>query len=270
MILPEHCKHVGVWDKPPEINDEIYFLTRYVVDMENKSIYEVELEGEGLIRRVSGVESIASDVVFHDEIVELFDRAKLIEEAIAIGEKAVVFRGREGHVNFVVDPDPTVIIGIEVFDVVPPYPPRLADVIHRLEETGVFGDLTVRFEVTTLDLMEYEGENVVFPCEASGLDGYFLDSPLPALDDPVLVGCDISRGIYEEAYGGDYRHVNTCPLRVYEPTGPFVVRCCMRERSGFHRLNDEIGVAVHWGASPYEVLTAVRELVGKIDEGSRG
>jgi hypothetical protein len=54
-----------------------------------------------------------------------------------------------------------------------------------------------------------------------------------------------------------------CPLKaeLYMPTKPFITRCCQSKKSGMVNLNGIDGVVVHWGASEYDIVDAIRMLV---------
>ena len=66
MIFPDHCKDVAVREcddetSPPTAGEHIYFSSRYVVLFwQGKvEVYELELEGNGLIRTISKANRIA-------------------------------------------------------------------------------------------------------------------------------------------------------------------------------------------------------------------
>jgi hypothetical protein len=95
--------------------------------------------------------------------------------------------------TFVHDPDISEIIDLEIVDVVPPEPSWLSLMVRRLEASGIFGDLSIRFKENMKDLRQFEGERTVFPCSSSGLEGKCLDSDIITEDGSLLVGCEISR-----------------------------------------------------------------------------
>ena len=280
MIFPSHCRLVGVVDKyarkgyRPE--DVVYFSSQYLLVFEAPDrceVYEVQSEGNGLMRGVKGVRKIsgADETLLYDRQVDIANRADLIRRAAKLcrnGVNTVVFRGVDRHYNFVHKPDLSALTEVDVFDVAPPWPAWLAYNIQRQDEAGMYGELMLDFIYHIVDLKGYEdaARTTIFPCRASGLNGLFLDS----LDgepegDIRLVGCNTSRLVFESRYPGKaYEHINTCPLSSLRPSRPFILRCCQTERLGLKNIDGIKGVAVHWGASPREIFEAVRLLADEL------
>lgn len=273
MIFPEDYKQVGIKDEERR-GDPIYFATQFLISREGPRLYRVRSRGEGFMREAEDLELIAegSEIFFYQRRLDTRNRALLIELADEIcrdGEaNTVVFQGPDEHITFVKDPDPSEILTLEILDVSPPDPPWLVYVLHRLEDCGVLGDLTVRFRPRILDLHCFEADCVYYPCRASGL-GRSLDSDRIVHDLPRIVGCEVSREIFlANNPGKDYEFVNICPLQsreeVFMPTKPFITRCCKSERRGMTRKNGQPGVVVHWGDGPWKVAEAVRCLVEEL------
>jgi hypothetical protein len=273
MMFPEHCKHVAVRNyddqiSPPVIGERIYFSTRYVVVFWQKeaAIYEVHSEGEGLLRSISAVFKISDfeETHIYTQKIDIFNRSKLIATAAGLCTppiKAAVFQGFDLHWTFVSDPDPRAVMEIEVFDISPPDPPYLVTLIERLEAAGVFGDLSVRFAPIVQDLRKLSA-NAVFPCSASGVGLSHLNRrKVDIPENAVLVGCDISRQVFETRFPKqNLAHVNICPTKTIRPQKPFIAKCCKSTRLGPIELLGAPGYIVHWGATPYEVVAAVRNL----------
>jgi hypothetical protein len=211
MIFPDEYKHVGMTKSLCSGTEEpIYFLTDYLIaeredprtgDSEY-TVYHVEKSGEGLLRKVEALKKIASggEVVKYDRELNIKDRALLIEtaEKLCTGKvNTVIFTGMDRHVTFVHEPDLSSILELEILDVAPPYPSWLSLVVRRLEASGIFGDLQVRFTEKVIDLRRFEGKNTVFPCSASGLEGKCLDSDVLTENGHLLVGCEISKTLFE-------------------------------------------------------------------------
>ncbi|MCQ1535195.1 hypothetical protein FTO70_05735 [Methanosarcina sp. KYL-1] len=283
MIFPDEYKHVGVSKALPGGAEEpIYFLTEYlIVEKENPdkgipeySVYHVRKSGDGLLRKVESLELIASgeEVVKYDKELNIKDRTLLIETAakLCTGKvNTVIFTGVDRHVTIVHDPDTSAVLELEILDVAPPTPSWLSQVVRRLEASGIFGDLQVRFTENTIDLRQFEGENTVFPCSASGLAGKCLDSDVLTENGHLLVGCEISKTLFELRFPElAYSFVNICPFKseIVVPTKPFITRCCRSEKSGLVSINGFEGAVVHWGASEYQVSEAVRKLVNGLKE----
>ena len=140
-------------------------------------------------------------------------------------------------------------------------------VVRRLEASGIFGDLQVHFAEKLIDLRHFEGPNTVFPCSASGLKGKCLDSDILVENGHLLVGCEISKTIFEMCFPElEYSFINICPLKseILVPSRPFITRCCRSENSGLVNISGFEGVVVHWGDSEYQVVEAIKNLVNKI------
>jgi hypothetical protein len=281
MIFPDEYKHVGTTTNfCPSTEEPIYFLTDYLITEREDlrkggseyAVYQVKKSGEGLLRKVEALEMIASgeEVVKYDRELNIKDRALLIEtaEKFCTGKvKTVIFTGVDRHVTFVHEPDISSILELEILDVAPPYPSWLSLVVRRLEASGIFGDLQVRFTEKVIDLRHFEGKNTVFPCSASGLEGKCLDSDVLTENGYLLVGCEISKTLFEMRFPElEYSFINICPLKseIVMPSKPFITRCCRSENSGLVKISGFDGAVVHWGASEYQVAEAIRNLVNKL------
>jgi len=269
MIFPEEYKFVGCKDEERR-GDPIYFSTQYLICRDGPALYRVASSGEGFMRRVDALELIASgeEIVEHPQVVDLSNRALLIELASKICRSSrantVIFKGPDEHITFVHDPDPGAIITLEILDVAPPEPPWLVYSIERLQACGVLGDLTVRFEPRVLDLRNYKGREVYYPCRAAGL-GQSLDCDQVVAERPRIVGCEVSRQIFLANYGcNGYDFVNICPPDCIVPMRPFIARCCRSERRGLVTRNGHPGIIVHWGEKPWGIAEAVRCLVEEL------
>lgn len=281
MIFPDEYKYVGVTGIHPDEAKEntIYFLTEYMLVEQEKnsgtmeySLYHVTKSGEGLLQTVESLELIASgnQIIKYGKDLNIKDRTLLIETAgkLCSGDvNTVIFTGVDKHLTFVHKPEMSSILEIEIVDVAPPFPSWLTQVIRRLEASGIFGDFAVRFSENVTDLRQFEGDNTVFPCSTSELKGKYLDSDVVTENGSLLVGCDISKTIFETRFPGlEYSLVNICPLKsdIFKPTRPFITRCCCSEKSGPVTINGIDGAVVHWGASEFAVAEAVRDLVMRV------
>ncbi|MGI5992715.1 MAG: DUF7714 family protein [Methanosarcina sp.] len=285
MIFPNEYKNVGMTKSfCPDTDEPIYFLTDYLIaEKENPqtgsseyAIYHVKKSGEGLLRKVEALETIASgkEVVKYDRELNIKDRTLLIETAKKLCTSkvnTVIFTGVDRHVTFVHDPDLSSILELEILDVAPPYPSWLSLVVRRLEASGIFGDLQVRFIEKVVNLRRFEGKNTVFPCSASGLEGKCLDSDVLTENGHLLVGCEISKTLFEMRFPElEYSFTNICPFKseIVVPSKPFITRCCRSENSGLVKISGFDGAVVHWGASEYQVAEAIRKLVGSLRQTS--
>ncbi|HJH32351.1 MAG TPA: hypothetical protein C5S50_09315 [Methanosarcinaceae archaeon] len=282
MIFPDEYKNVGVTSiHPDDAGNKVYFLSDYIIaeqKLDNGTskylLYHVKKSGEELLQNVESIDIIASgkQIIKYEKELNIKNRALLIETASKLCQgdvNTVIFTGVDKHVTFVHAPDPSSIIEIEIVDVVPPEPSWLIHVIRRLETSGIFGDFGLRFSENVTDLRQFEGEDTVFPCTASGLKGKYLDSDIITKNGSLIVGCEISRTLVKLRFPElEYTLVNICPFKsdIFKPTKPFITRCCRSDRSGLVTINDIEGVVVHWGASEFDVAEAIRKLVLHIKE----
>jgi hypothetical protein len=281
MIFPDEYKRVGMTKSfCPDTEEPIYFLTDYLIaEREDPqagsfeyAVYHVKKTGEELLRKVEALETIASgeEVVKYNRELNIKDRALLIETAkkVCTGKvNTVIFTGVDKHITFVHDPDLSSILELEILDVAPPYPSWLYLVVRRLEASGIFGDLQLKFTEKVIDLRRFEGTNTVFPCSASGLEGKCLDSDVLTENGHLLVGCEISKTLFEIRFPElEYSFVNICPFKseIVVPSKPFITRCCRSENSGIIKISGFDGAVVHWGASEYQVAEAIRKLVNRL------
>lgn len=280
MIFPADYKSVGVTRTDPttRIGCPIYFATEYLIAelSSGYTIYKVKSEGEGLLRKLVSLELIANgdQIKKFEDKLDSHDRTKLIESAIPLCRgkvNTIIFEGMDKHITFVQEPSLHEVMEIEIIDIIPPEPPWLAFAIQRLVKSGILGELNIRFTTKLIDLRSFEGENMVFPCYASELKGKYLDTDADIEDNSTLVGCDISKQIFDIRFSDlSYKHINMCPLKteLYTPTKPFITRCCQSKKSGMVNINGIDGAVVHWGASEYDIVDAIRTLV-KVLKGNK-
>jgi len=223
-----------------------------------------------LIREISKANRIAgfAETLVYRRKIDIFNRSRLISLATRLCKppvKAVVYQGFDLHWTFVYDPDRTYVTEIEVFDVSPPDPPYLITLIKKLDSAGIFGDLSVRFTPVIQDLRR-TGTATIYPCSASGIGPNCLNNRDIYVGQPaVLLGCDISKQVLEaRVHGLEFEHVNICPTKTIRPRKPFIAKCCKSARVGPTELFGQKGYVVHWGANPYEVVSAVRDLANAI------
>ena len=273
MIFPADYKSVGVTRTDPakRTGGPVYFSTEYLIaDLTSGcSIYKVKSQGEGLLKELVSLELIAKgeQIKKFKEKLDSHDRTRLIESAAGLCNgtvNTVIFEGLDRHITFVHEPSLHEVMEIEIIDIIPPEPPWLVSAIERLVKSGILGELNIRFTKRLIDLRQFEGQKSVFPCYASELKGKYLDTDIDIEDNSELVGCDISKQIFELRFPDlTYRHINMCPLKaeLYMPVKPFITRCCQSKKSGMINLNGIDGIVVHWGASEYDIVDAIRMLV---------
>ncbi|MDL5501621.1 MAG: hypothetical protein QSU88_00230, partial [Candidatus Methanoperedens sp.] len=161
MIFPADYKSVGVTRTDPKgrIGGPVYFTTEYLIaDLPSGCvIYKVKSEGEGLLRKLVSLETITkgAQIKKFREKLDAHDRTRLIESAIPLCKgmvNTVVFEGMDRHITFVHEPSLHEVMEIEIIDIMPPEPPWLASAIDRLVQSGILGELNIRFTKKLIDL----------------------------------------------------------------------------------------------------------------------
>ena len=148
-LVPSQYRNVSIADVPVALDEEslrahllgrpVYRRTRYVVARhgEASAVVEVRKESEQpLFSPVTEMSMLArpEETAFVD--APETDTAVPTQMARVAGQQApgarcVVVLGRYGHVSFILEPAP---IRLEVVEVVPPWPPKLADQLSRVLE----------------------------------------------------------------------------------------------------------------------------------------
>jgi hypothetical protein len=182
--------------------------------------------------------------------------------------RCVIVRGLYGHVSFILDPAP---IRIGVVEVVPPWPPKLADQLRRvLDLAEDLPPVELVPHLVDLDALAATrpAEHYLFPCRAgqgaadqSRAEGdvSYLDE-IPERAPWTLVGCARSKSIHDWFYGGDVAMVDMCPRRLAaefdgDRSVPVITKCCLLE----DRVVTEPGlVVVPWGASLAQIREGLR------------
>ena len=260
MIFPRQCKEIGIASTRP-CGVRVYFLSRYLIH-DTPSGYEIlevtpDQYGKGLMREVAGARVLAGagETWWYPEKVQLHDRALLVRLASESKKRCTIFTGIDEHTTFVCDPDPSLNQTIAVYDVIPPRP-SLSACIQDLEKAGVFSELDVAFEHSLRDISQVDAD--IYPCRASGFVRTLDADPL--LGGERIAGCLTATQFLRECYGEGFDVTDICPLSMVVKE-PFIARCCRKEREGIGMHGGKFGAVVHWGASPYEIVSAVRALL---------
>jgi hypothetical protein len=260
MIFPRLCKEIGYASTRP-CGDQVYFLSRYLIHetRDGPEVLEVVLDDDkaGLLRPVREVRVLAlpEEVVWYPKKVQLHNRANLIRIALDSGRRCTLFTGLDEHLTFVLDPDLSSFQSIFVYDVTPPRP-SLSATIRDLEEAGMFSELDIQFVHTLRDISQIDAD--VYPCRVSGFTKT-LDADL-MIGGEKIAGCRTGKELLRECYGNGFLVTDICPLTMVSQE-PFVTRCCRREQEGITEYHGRLGTVVHWGASPFEIFSAIGELV---------
>jgi hypothetical protein len=183
----------------------------------------------------------------------------------APGARCVVARGRYGHVNFILEPQP---VAVRVVDIVPPEPPKLIDQARRL--LAVADDLPpIALDTELIDLRAdaaaHPRPRYLLPCRGGGgLAGHaevaYLDQR-PARRAWTLLGCQRSCELHHWLYADLPEVIDMCPRqRQAQAPGLTLTKCCLIEQ-GVELDEGASTAVVPWGASLAEVRAAIDELV---------
>jgi hypothetical protein len=283
-LVPSQYRNVSVADVPAALDEEslrahllgrpVYRRTRYIVARRDGASAVVEVSKESEVPLFSPVVEMSvlarpDETAFVDapetDTAVPTQLARVAAEQ-APGARCVIVRGRYGHVSFILDPAP---IRIGVVEVVPPWPPKLADQLSRVLDLAE--DLPpVELVPYLVDLDELAAtrpaSHYLFPCRAgeptqkrAPVEVSYLDE-IPERAPWTLVGCARSRSIHDWFYGGDVPMVDMCPRKLAEsdapPTAmPVITKCCLLE----DRVSSEAGlVVVPWGASMAQIREGLR------------
>ena len=283
-LVPSQYRNVSVADVPVALDEEslrgyligrpVYRRTRYLVARHDgtSAVVEVSKESEGpLFSPVTTVSVIArpdeTAVVGAPEVdTAVPTQLASVAAREAPGARCVIVHGRYGHVSFILDPAP---IRIRVLEVVPPWPPKLADQLSRVlelaEDLPPVELVPSLVDLDTLAATRPAG-HYLFPCRAGGGDEPRGGVPVSYLDqvperEPwTLVGCARSRAIHDWFYADDVPMVDMCPRHLAERdpsprTGPVLTKCCLLE----DRVSrDGDLVVVPWGASLAQIREGLR------------
>ena len=296
-LVPSQYRNVSVADVPTALDEEslrgyllgrpVYRRTRYLVARHGAggAVVEVTKESEQpLFSPVTAVSVLARpdetavvDAPETDTAVPT--QMARVAARLAPGARCVIVRGRYGHVSFILDPAP---IRIRVLEVVPPWPPKLADQLNRvLDLAEDLPPVALVPDLVDLDALATArpAQHYLFPCRAgqpsqdrprAAVPVSYLDE-IPARAPWTLVGCARSRSIHDWFYGDDVAMVDMCPRRLAEsaerpgsgppgnrePSGqvPVITKCCLLE----DRVSSGPGlVVVPWGASLAQIAEGLR------------
>ena len=278
-LVPSQYRNVSVADVPAALDEEslrafllgrpVYRRTRYVVARHGGASAVAEVSKESEVPLFSPVVEMsvlarADETAFVDAPetdTAVPTQLARVAARQAPGARCVVVRGRYGHVSFILDPAP---IRIGVVEVVPPWPPKLADQLSRvLDLAEDLPPVELVPHLVDLDALATTrpAEHYLFPCRAGQPRGEgnvsYLDE-IPERAPWTLVGCARSRSIHDWFYGDDVPMVDICPRRLADDRTdsiPVITKCCLLE----DRVSQEAGrVVVPWGASLAQILEGLR------------
>lgn len=308
LIMPSHCREVSIMETDEDISNnekalreipldkEVYETTRYLLVGNKKrgfAILEVKKEKSNkLFRKIVSVNvlALAKESASIDDLnVDVLNPNQLVPLALKThrksGKKATIVSGKYGHVSFALVRGKTELDTIEVVDVVPPRPGKLASMVEEAAKVGLI-DSAVDIKVREIDLIKLAqktkdkgAEVVIFPCKSSeitpqsvGAKTSFLDKKGPPISKKEygklgLVGCDVSLETFQHFSGRDFDtskivFEQMCPKKAVPDKLPFITKCC-KQRDGYKPILERgaLGVVVPWGARLTEVSEALNWLL---------
>ncbi len=278
-MLPDHCKDVSVRDVDFELTErnilegskgkKAYTRTEFLILRHADELAIVRVlkeDGKELFRPIKSIEIVAlpGEIAFvRDAEMDVLNRTRMAILARSHPGKYVVVQGLFGHVSFATSDETEDLLVIEV---VPPYPAKLSVLVDRALDAGLV-DKAVVPSTKTISLNDLEKEvfanTVMFPCRASGIASkrnvLFLDET-PSFDGEVaLIGCDLSKRIFQNVYKkAPTAFVSMCPREFAPRKGTKAIIKCCKVREGFE-IEDGVAI-VPWGATVQEVAAAINAL----------
>lgn len=276
MIVPEHCREVGLKDVDFPLTAEdiseswkgkrIYYRTRFLIlrNSDDHCVLRIQSEPDGTLADVKDVEiiSLPDETIWMDDPdIDVLSPSMLVQAALPYPGKTVVVKGSHEHVSFVKDPQAKVV---RILDVVPPHPPKLVALVRTIVDSQAL-EMPVTVEEEIVDLAELAKDvttdEIILPCKGDmGTERkvHYL-SESPQVEDATLVGCELSRKVARELYGRDLPFVQMCPKRLAgEVDTPTIVKCC--ELQSGYDIDGKLAI-VPWGARIEDIVQAMRHLL---------
>ncbi|KQM09874.1 hypothetical protein AOA81_06450 [Methanomassiliicoccales archaeon RumEn M2] len=273
-----HCKDVSFREVDFPLTEEniarmfgswsAYTRTEEMVLINGSDHATVRIEkekGTGLFRPVVSFEIVSlpdnTDLI-EDHALDVLNVPAMARIQAGHPGRAVVVKGMFDHVSFVFGLEP---VRLRVIDSVPPSPSKLSVLVQKALDSG-FVEHPIIQECVDVDMAvlskDVTSGPIMFPCAVSGLKSSvpvsYLDSAPDADADVTLVGCHLSKRIFESLYGFEPRFINTCPADYAPNDGVKTITKCCKVKNG-HRMEGDL-VSVPWGATIPEVAEALNAL----------
>ena len=283
-MIPRHCRQVSVRRVSFPMTEKnvmeeaskkpAYAATSYMV-LNNGADWMVlkvkKAPEQGLFRKIERVEivSMPGDTGYVEKPeVDVQNASVMVRMAEQAGKDALVVKGKFEHISFVYQEKTTPIV---VFDVVPPNPPKIVELVEAALSTGRIRK-PIRIIPNIVDLNELtrtrNTKYVMFACYAvslAGLEGgqnaFYLDQAqglkVPA-SEITLIGCELSLRIFTSLYGEKPAFIDHCPKKLLHTVSEAALcRCCVVDEG--HGIEGNAAY-VPWGASVGEVEEAIIDL----------
>ena len=272
-----HCKDVSVREVDFDLTSDTikekmsdwtsYARCEYLI-LKNKDGYAAlrifKEDAIGLFKKVTGFEilSLPEETDFvRDDSIDVLNIPTLAQIQYEHPGRAVVIEGMFSHVVFIKDLKPVIL---NVIDSVPPSPSKLSVLVKKALDSD-FIDHPILLNIRDIDMSEkiseVKTEGVMFPCKVSGIVAdkptYYLDGNPELKHDVTLIGCNLSKRIFESLYRKKVEFINVCPADNITEKGKTIVKCC-KVKEG-HIIEGDV-VKVPWGATVPEIVDAINDL----------
>ena len=272
-----HCKDVSVREVDFDLTSDTikekmsdwksYARCEYLI-LKNKDEYAAlkifKEDAIGLFKKVTGFEilSLPEETDFvRDDSIDVLNIPTLALIQSQHPGRAVVIEGMFSHVVFIKDLKPVIL---NVIDSVPPSPSKLGVLVKKALDSD-FIDHPILLNIKDIDMSEkiseVKTEGVMFPCKVSGIVAdkptYYLDGNPELKHDVTLIGCNLSKRIFESLYRKKVEFINVCPADNITEEGKTIVKCC-KVKEG-HMIEGDV-VKVPWGATVPEIVDAINDL----------
>lgn len=284
-MFPEHCKDVSIkrvefplTEKEIQknlVNKPAYKRTKFII-LNNEDDWAVvkikKPEVKNLFSKIQNVKIISmpdSTKYVEDASIDVLSPTRMAEKAEELGKETLIVKGKFEHVSFIHKEKPIPVI---VFEVVPPEPPKLVELVKKVLSSGNINK-PVKVIPKILNLCELEkhckNQNILFPCYASELKSdkktFYLDQKpklsKEELQNISLIGCDLSLRIFKTIYNFEPEFFNFCPKKralAEKPKQLLITKCC-EIKEGYERIGNL--VVVPWGATVKEVEEALGDII---------
>ena len=236
-----------------------------LINGDGRAVLRVRKEdGIGLFKKVTDYDILSlpaeTDYV-HDETIDVLNIPSLARIQSEHPGKGVVIEGMFSHIVFIRDLEPMIL---EVIDNVPPTPSKLGVLVRKALDSD-FIDLPIIVHEKVIDMAskvsDVRTEGVMFPCKVSGLKAdiptYYLDGSPELKHEVTLIGCNLSKRIFESLYRKDVPFINVCPADNISGKGKTIVKCCKIKEG--HKIEGNVA-KVPWGVTVPEIVDAINDL----------
>ena len=272
-----HCKDVSVREVEFDLTPDViasemdcwkaYAKCEYLVLRKDDSFAVLRVMKEnavGLFKRVTDYEilSLPEDTDYvHDETIDVLNVPSLALIQSEHPGRAVVIEGMFSHIVYIKNLEPLIL---NVVDSIPPSPSKLGVLVRKALDSD-FIDLPIIVHEEIVDMCskvsDVRTEGVMFPCKVSGITTgrptYFLDNDPELKHEVTLIGCNLSKRIFESLYRFTPEFINVCPADNIRTEGKTIVKCC-KVKEG-HIIEGDV-VKVPWGATVPEIVDAIKDL----------